>query len=146
MNAMLERLNPPQWAWIWLALIWPVGALGCVRADEVAELRATVRKLQQENQEIRNRLLAIEKRLAGEAEPKATPPNPIGDQAGGNAWRKLRVGMEADKVVALLGEPEKVKTVPLLTFWYFKTVRDGGTAPTVTFNTDGMTVYGWEEP
>ena len=146
MNAMRERVNLPQWAWVWLALIWPIGALGSVRADEVEELRAIVRQLQQENQEIRNRLLAIEKRLAGEVEPKATPPNQIGDQASRDAWRKLRVGMEADKVVALLGEPEKVTASQPLTFWYFKKVRDGVPTPSVTFNTDGMTVYGWQEP
>lgn len=83
-------------------------------------------------------------RLAGAGQqPRAAPQKAV---AGKAVWRKLKKGMTAADVRELLGEPEKIEAGGTLTYWYYDKKNASTLGAHVVFESDKVTVYGWQEP
>lgn len=131
--------------WATLATICPHAVGGDDLATQVSDLRNAVRRLEKENEDLRSRLLKIESMLTGQVSNSEDTPGKIAPASKKEAWRKLRHGMSAEEVTALLGDPEKVSAHQQLTFWFYRKSDGDYSSPSVTFKKEGMTVYGWEE-
>jgi hypothetical protein len=133
------------WAFALAAAVWPGIAIGDDVAAQVADLRNAVRRLEKENEDLRSRLVKVEAQLAGKGRNSEANRSETATGSKQSTWRKLRIGMEADEVTALLGDPERVVVGSALTFWYYKSADAGSRLPSVRFNKTGMTVDGWDE-
>jgi hypothetical protein len=71
-------------------------------------------------------------RVEGWEEPSEVVPSNL-------AWRQLGVGMSADEVRRLLGEPKRVSVMKGLAFWKY------GDFGEVHFDSASMRVNGWEK-
>ena len=133
------------WACVWVVTVCPAPARAGDVSAQLKELQKIVRRLEQDNQDLRDRLAVIEQQLADRSKPVMPAKGQPNADQGKAAWRQLQTGMTGDEVRSLLGEPERVSVGSTLVFWYYPIPRGRVREPQVVFNKDGMTVYSWEE-
>ena len=146
---MQDLMAGRRWAviaGILTTMLSPSGVVGADLKDQIAELKAVVSQLQRENQDLRNRLSEVERRLAAAVTKGSVASTPVSSEPSKQAWRKLRRGMSAAEVSALLGEPEKVTALSAITCWNYPCPKGITSTPYVYFHADNMTVYQWQEP
>ncbi len=116
-----------------------VGILLCPLASVIAREGDSV-ELQQKIVELERRIAALEAELANCLQSADVQPGPQYGWQNTKNWRRLEIGMPADQVKTILGEPIKViKGVKIL--WYYPNIYCGY----VAFSSSGK-LTGWNEP
>ena len=113
-------------------LVWPLASPNA-QEDESAGLRRRISELERRVGELEAELANCQKTSNLQSGPQ------YGWQNTKN-WRRLEIGMPADRVKNILGEPVKIiKGVKIL--WYYPNIYCGY----VTFDRSGK-LTGWNEP
>ena len=127
-----------------VAVLWPLsaGAADNSPSGKIAALEEAVRRLQEENRSLRQRIEEIERRTNNQQGVTNNTPS----SEGKGSWRKLRKGMTRDEVESLLGPPQRITVRTQLTFWTYPSASSATLPGEVTFQNSDMTLNEWQEP
>lgn len=114
-------------------LVFATMVSALVHADESVDSR--IRNLEETVQTLERRVASLEAQLHERSAPAREASARVD-------WRKLRRGMSAAAVEALLGSPAKIDNYGSFVVWHYGVHADGE----VQFETKSDTVTEWHEP
>ena len=106
--------------------------------NQIQALQDTVEILQRKVSQLENRVAELEKRLLANNRPKSESTIKSDLWKEVSNWRKLERGMSKDEVREILGEPENVLTLSIISTWSYP---NGGSVSFMQGKVDG-----WMEP
>lgn len=136
---------------ILICILVGVGALFLMaETSQSNSLEEKLRLLEQKVDLLDQKVLVLEKRALtldqniSVLEQRSSVFKPPSTLTVKSNWRQLQMGMSKDKVLNVLGEPQKIEADSISERWYYS--NRGILGPYVTFDPDSQRVKGWNEP